>query len=375
MKHLSRVLTGAIALLGSMSAPADFFHETTGSIDGDLCVGAQCLMNENVGRETIRLKEANPRIHFNDTNTDTGGFPNNDWRIIANDNFKDGESYFAVEDATAGNIPFRVEAGAPSDSLYVDDGGRLGLGTNTPVVDLHVKSGGTPTLRLEQDGSSGFTPQTWDVAGNDTNFFIRDATNGSKEPFRIRTSAPFNSFYIDTDGAVGMGTDNPLATLHIIRAIGDADLLIENTGTGSARLELENANRSWWINSNNNLRITTGGSQPELQLDPTSGNMTIQGSLTTGGSTCGGGGCDMVFAPETRIESIEEHASQMWSNSYLPAVGPTVENTPINITEKTGGMLNELEKAHIYIEQLHERSMSLEQRVEAMQRQLNELLQ
>jgi hypothetical protein len=68
----------------------------------------------------------------------------------------------------------------------VDDGGRVGLGTSTPVVDLHVVSGDSPTLRLEQNGSSGFTPQTWDVAGNETNFFVRDVTHSSNLPFRIR---------------------------------------------------------------------------------------------------------------------------------------------------------------------------------------------
>ena len=52
-----------------------------------------------------------------------------------------------------------------SNALYVDDGGRVGLGTNTPVLDIHNKRGNTPSLRLEQDGSSGFTAQTWDVAG------------------------------------------------------------------------------------------------------------------------------------------------------------------------------------------------------------------
>jgi hypothetical protein len=51
----------------------------------------------------------------------------------------------------------------------------------------------------------------------------------------------------------------------------------------------------------------------------------------------------------------------MWKNSFLPAVGPTVEGAPFNLTEKTGGILNELEKAHIYIEQLHERLTRLEE--------------
>jgi hypothetical protein len=44
----------------------------------------------------------------------------------------------------------------------------------------------------------------------------------------------------------------------------------------------------------------------------------------------------------------------MWSAGFLPAIGSTVANEPINMTEKMGGVLNELEKAHIYIEQLHQ---------------------
>lgn len=50
----------------------------------------------------------------------------------------------------------------------------------------------------------------------------------------------------------------------------------------------------------------------------------------------------------------------MWVHRHLPAVGPTAEGEPFNVTEKSGGMLNELEKAHIYIEQLHHRLARLE---------------
>ena len=62
-----------------------------------------------------------------------------------------------------------------------------------------------------------------------------------------------------------------------------------------------------------------------------------------------------MFEPDFDLESIEEHAAAMWSAGFLPAIGPTVPEQPTNITEKVGGVLNELEKAHIYIEQLHVR--------------------
>src|SRR5690606_13739163 len=77
-------------------------------------------------------------------------------------------------------------------------------------------NGNTPTLRLEQNGSSGFAAQTWDVAGNETNFFIRDTTNGSRLPFKIFPNAPTNSLTIEgTTGDIGIGTQTPDASLHV----------------------------------------------------------------------------------------------------------------------------------------------------------------
>ena len=105
-------------------------------------------------------------------------------------------------DATAGTSPLYIEAGAGNNALYIDSsGGNVGMGTSTPVVELHVTDGDSPTLRLEQNGSNGWTPQIWDVAGNETNFFVRDVTNSSKLPFKIKPGAPDNSLFIKGDGS------------------------------------------------------------------------------------------------------------------------------------------------------------------------------
>ena len=58
---------------------------------GGECVGNDCLDGENFGRDTIRLKENNLQIHFEDTSS-TQSFPANDWRIIINDNFDGGKN-------------------------------------------------------------------------------------------------------------------------------------------------------------------------------------------------------------------------------------------------------------------------------------------
>ncbi|NKI33995.1 tail fiber domain-containing protein [Wenzhouxiangella sp. XN79A] len=222
-------------------------------ITGDLvvynstCIGFDCPTSPLFEVDTLRLQENNLRIHFDDTSS-TGSFPGNDWRLLANDINSGGASYFAIEDSTAGRIPFRVEAGAPAASLYIDAGGRIGVGTNMPVVELHTLDGDTPTLRLAQDGSSGFASQTWDVAGNETNFFVRDTTNASRLPLRIRPGAPTSSLDIAASGAVGMGVQAPTAALHMVRPGGYTDdwLRIETTddmdpATEDRRLVVDNA--------------------------------------------------------------------------------------------------------------------------------------
>ncbi|QDO83514.1 tail fiber domain-containing protein [Shewanella psychropiezotolerans] len=207
-------LSLAFSLAMTATAHADQVILDDLIVDGSACIGFDCVNGESFGFDTLRLKENNLRIKFQDTSS-SSSFPSNDWQITVNDSSNGGANKFSIDDIDSGKTPFTIEAGAPNHSLFVDDGGRLGLGTSTPVVDIHIKSGNTPTLRLEQDGSSGFTPQTWDVAGNEANFFVRDATNGSKLVFRIQPSAPSNSIFVASDGDIGLGDATPDAALDI----------------------------------------------------------------------------------------------------------------------------------------------------------------
>lgn len=192
-------------------------------VQGSLCVGLDCVSTENFGFDTQRFKENNLRINFDDT-SNSGSFPANDWRIIINDSDNGGANYFGVEDATAGRRPFTVEAGAPSNSLYVESDGDVGIKTSNPDVELHMVEGNTPTMRMEQDGSSGFSSQTWDIAGNETNFFVRDVTNSSVLPLRIFPGNTNDDQLVIRNSQVGIGTDNPTAELHIK----EGNLLLEN---------------------------------------------------------------------------------------------------------------------------------------------------
>src|SRR3989440_5451856 len=210
----------ASTALLSGKAAADFVIADDLIVQGSACVGLDCVNNETFGFDTIRLKENNTRLQFNDTST-AAGFPTNNWQIRANDSASGGSNFLGFVDQGAtgtsetGTIVFSVAAGAPANSVKVDSSGRLGLRTATPVLDVHANTSNTPAIRLEQNNSGGFTAQTWDIAGNEANFFVRDVTGGSRLPFRIRPGAPTSSIDISASGNVGIGTASPVSKLDV----------------------------------------------------------------------------------------------------------------------------------------------------------------
>jgi hypothetical protein len=367
MTNLGKLKTTAIAgfaigMIGT-AASADQVILDDLIVDGSACIGMDCVNGESFGFDTLRLKENNLRIGAVDTSA-SASFPSNDWQLTFNDSANGGANKFSVDDITNARTPFTIEASARSNALYVDDAGRVGFGTASPTVRLHAVDGNTPTLRLQQDGSSGFTAQTWDMAGNETNFFVRDATNGSTLPFRIKPGAPTNALSITDSGNVGVGIQTADADLHVFTAgSNDADLLFENGvaswkfknngTTGRLTIGIENGANPFKLDDaavENLLRV---GIVASNQVD-IAGNLVVAGTLTTAtGNTCDVG-CDRVFDESYDLPSIQDHATAMFANKFLPNVGATPEDAPtINISQKIGGMLNELEHAHIYISQMH----------------------
>lgn len=182
-------------------------------VQGSGCFGFDCINNEVFGFSTIILKENNTRLKFDDTST--GAFPANDWELEANQSPSGGTNHFAINDVTAITTPFKIIAGAPTNGLFMASTGKVGFRTDSPILDLHMNTSDTPAIRFEQNNAGAFTAQTWDVAGNEANFFVRDVTGGSRLPFRIRPGAPTSSIDINAQGFVGINTADPKASLHV----------------------------------------------------------------------------------------------------------------------------------------------------------------
>ena len=367
----------ALFVAGGSQAMADQQILDDLIVSGSACVGQDCVNGENFGFDTLRLKENNLRLHFDDT-SNSASFPNNDWRIVANESNNGGQNKFSIEDATAGRTPFTIEAGARANALYVDDGGRIGFGTSTPVVDVHVKVGDTPELRLEQDGSSGFTPQTWDVAGNEANFFIRDVNNGSQLPFRIKPGADTDSLFIAADNDIGIGTNSPGSQLHIVNEAASSDpglLVTRNSSFAFLRLEATTASPNTQMDitytdggDSGSVRINiVDGDAQELALDH-NGNLIVTGTVTTATQTLP----DYVFAPDYVLMPIDELAAFVEDNKHLPNVPSAADITDkggmVNMTELQLTLLEKIEELTLYTLQQEEKIQMLQARLGVLEK-------
>lgn len=264
---------------------------------GSLGVGTDMTSTYSFGFDTIVLKENNLRLYFDDTSVSS--FPSNDWRISINSSIAGGGSFFSIDDATANDSPFKIDAGAGANALHVHSSGRIGFGTATPALELHIKDSDTPGIRLDQDTSGGWTAQTWDVAGNESNFFIRDASHSSTLPFRIQPGASNNSLTIRANNNIGIGTWAPTANLHIHQTVAASD---------------------------NMIRIQNG-LLDTLTLDG-SGNLTAAGTISHGSSRSIKKEIDEVNADDIleRLLQLDIYTWQYKTDDNITHLGPMAED-------------------------------------------------
>ena len=186
------------------------------------------------------------------------------------------------------------------------------------------------------------------------------------------------ALYVNPDGNVGVGTATPTEKMHVL----DGDFKVEQTTPGlAAKLLFATDAGAWEIKQNGVTgRLTFSATgfpgapfkfQPgavenlfrvgivDLDTVDINGNLVINGFDITP---------DYVFDSDYALESIEEHANLMWQNKHLPALpGATAnEENGVNVVSHQFGVLEELEKAHIYIDQLHQRVKTIEREQEAL---------
>jgi hypothetical protein len=183
---------------------------------------------------------------------------------------------------------------------------------------MHANTSDTPAIRLEQNNTGGFTAQTWDIGGNEANFFVRDLTGGSRLPFRIRPGAATSSIDISASSNVGLSTASPGLRLEVKAAAGGLPATSGTAQTGIARFSQGagvgvldfgfggGAGFGWLQATDSTNLATTFG----LLLNPNGGNVGIGTTAPTstlsvnGTASKPGGGSWSVFSDE-RLKNIK----------------------------------------------------------------------
>ena len=345
--------------LSAQTATAEQVINDSVSIDGALCVGPSCEPGDSPAFG-IRLKSYAPDIEFYDVD-----IPGKEWTMRG---FTDR---FEIEDRQ-GDIGLLIDPASSGPGISIAANG-VGFGTAFPSSELHAVDGLTAALRLEQDTSGGFGHHVWDIGVSDAGLVISElGAFAATAPVIIENGARYAGLVMSASGHTGMGTDAPAAALHLVRDDATAQILVEEKNatanprtllnlTNNGRPEIVMANTAtdgeWSFGAGTDFFLKTGtvgstsGAKTKVFTVKNNGDAIVFGTLTTGGTTCGTG-CDRVFDADYPLPSIAEHAAQMRILGHLPNVGPTPEGAPVNVSDKLGRMLNELEHAHLYIAEL-----------------------
>ncbi|MEM7586977.1 MAG: hypothetical protein AAF560_26535 [Acidobacteriota bacterium] len=313
---------------------------------------------------------------------------------------------FTVNDSMM-DIDFRIKSVTSNPAFFVEGAtANVGIGTETPDEELDIEGDG-PGLRFTNTGPAG---GGWRMImnGNTGRLVLSDDLTGARNPIKVGMGAVDNLLRvgIDTlgamatdtvsigstttgdanlqvqgsaliDSSVGIGTISPAAELHV-----------QTTGTDHADLYLEAGGQIWDLRSNGvnsvfTIKNITSNTNPfKVQPDAPSNALVVDahgigintahpsGALDVFGAIYQRGAqlhADYVFEPDYELESIADHAAFMWANKHLPAVPPRrVDENGLEVLEVGAhrqGMLEELETAHIYIEQLHRELEALKQTV------------
>lgn len=192
-----------------------------------------------------------------------------------------------------------------------------------------------------------------------------------------------DAIHVTSSGDVGFGTNTPTEKVHIK----DGDFKVEQTIPGThAILTFATAGSSWEIKQNADTgRLTFfspggGATTASFKFAPAAQENLFRVGILAGDTVDINGKLvingfdvtpDYVFEPDYALESIEEHADLMWQNKHLPALPGAAENgeNGVDVVKHQFGVLEELEKAHIYIAQLNETLKELQVEIAELKRE------
>jgi hypothetical protein len=197
-------------------------------------------------------------------------------------------SFSYVSSFGNGGIVFSAQAGAFSGStgtehMRLDSSGRLGLGTSSPAVNLHVNSSGNTIAEISSSFSNSTTTgllidTTGDSSVGSVAFYKAGVqrgavgyyhnANGASERLGLNVAGGTDKFSLTGAGNVGIGTTNPSAAVEINAAAATSPFIAKINNAEAARITADG-------------KLGLGTSSPQKTLHVAAGSSGFTGSYNS----------------------------------------------------------------------------------------------
>lgn len=272
-------------------------------------------------------------------------------------------------------IDWSVGNGVPFNSYGLDD-----MIFSTNVGDFLRPNDWLERMRITKDGYVGIgTADPSEMLHVEGNLFLGKANESTRYIKMPRTAAGNNgNLEIQAGGVTGSSGTAWQGGNLVLRA-GDLNTLGTFwEGYGAVKIyagknhavNMLNGDIIFYAGYNYDERLRIVGDTGRVGIGTASpaGTLDVNGSIYQRGVRLH---ADYVFNPEYKLESIKEHSAFMWENKHLKAIPETKVDANglefIEVGSHTKGIVEELEKAHIYIEQLHAKITEMEARLNKLE--------
>jgi len=189
-----------------------------------------------------------------------------------------------------------------------------------------------------------------------------------------------DALFIDDAGNVGLGTNTPLAPLHLQQSTASAGELVRFTNNGGLYFTLENTatGNSWYFVHENNpagrfIITSSAHSGPVFGLS-NHGDLTVSGSITTATETYP----DYVFSDNYDLMPLDELAVFIDREKHLPKIPTHAEvkrSGGVNLGDMQVRLLEKVEELMLYTIQQNSQLVELSNENAILKQQVNILAQ